>query len=447
MRKNELQFESQHEAKSLIESYDPERDEWIFPQVGDFWEAVKQAHKWGHSGEGKRIAIIDGSFDLRMPKLRAQATGSIHKWAKPGENKDHGTAVALLIATVAPSSSFDLYEVSEHQKPSLRLVMKALELAGQAEATLINLSLGKPVGNLELLDRSGGHCGLCNSASSAASHGKTVIAAVGNSEGERYCPAQDSSVLGIGFRREMRTVIETQEGGKSESAHWDKPSYPQSLKPAYTITQPANVLGSSFAAPLFTGALALIDNTDEVPQFLEALKIGGIAEAFHALLHDNTNFSADIKKKFIDLARQHYNKALSSLPHIHMEAQDGPPCISCSFFAQNLYTNAGLFFLNDGKLDAAEKLLSAVRWFAPWSPHAAANMAALLRAKALILLKDGDGGKKTEILRLLHSSRNEFQYALKLRPDNETYLSGLKFVDDTLSHLLNGESGETTKGY
>lgn len=442
MRKNELQFESHHEAGSLIESYNPDRDEWVFPQVGDFWDAIKEAHKWGHRGEGKTIAIIDSSFDLGIPKLRAQEIGAIQKWAAPGESKDHGTAVALLIATVAPSSRFDLYEVSEHQKPNRRLVVRALKLASQSEATLINLSIGRPVDNLGWWDRlwrTAGHCELCRAASIAAFHGKLVIAAVGNAEGEVFCPARDSSVLGIGFQRVVRTVIKTQEGGESESAYWEKPSYPQGFTPDYTVTQPGGVLGSSFAAPLITGALTLIDDTSEVPQFLEAAKIGGIAESMHAALRDSGSSEG------VDMMKQLYIQMLTSLPHRHIGAQGGPPCIPCSIFAENLYVNAGLFFLESGQLDLAEELLSAARWFAPWSPHAAANLATLLRSRASNLIKQG--GEKTESLRLLRASRDEYQYALKLRPNFEPYLSGLKIVDDWLSSFPNTGGGGTTKGH
>lgn len=430
MRKKELQFESYHEAKSLLESYNPERDEWDFPQADNFWDAVKEAHKLGHRGEGKRIAIIDGSFDLRMPKLRDQAKGSIHKWAAPGESKDHGTAVALLIASVAPSSSFDLYEVSENQKPSQRLVVRALELAGQSEATLINLSIGRPIGILGWLYwlwRTVKHCEICTAASIAASNGKLVIAAVGNAEGEIFCPARASSVRSIGFQRVVRTVTKTQEGGESESAYWEKPSYPQSITPDYTLQQPEGVLGSSFATPLITGAIALIDNVGEVPQFLKASKVGGMAEAMHARIRDSGS------SKGYGLVQKLYIKALSSLPHRHIKEENGPPCIPCSLFAEHLYVNAGLSFIETGQLDFAEELLRAARWFAPWSPHAVANLATLLRSRASNVFKHGGG--KTECLHLLCAAREEYQYALKLRPNFGPYLSGLKIVDDWLSRL------------
>ena len=67
----------------------------------------------------------------------------------------------------------------------------------------------------------------------------------------------------------------------------------------------------------------------------------------------------------IDMVKQLYIQAISSLPHRHIGTQDGPPCTPCSIFAQNLYVNAGLFFLESGQFDLAEELLSAARWFAP----------------------------------------------------------------------------------
>lgn len=462
MCKNQLQFESPSGARLLIECYHPDRDEWDFSRDSDFWHAVQEAHKWGRRGEGKRIAIIDGAFDLAIPKLRAQANGTINAWAASGESKDHGTGVALLIGAVAPSCHFDLYEVSQNQKPSRSLVIKALELASQSDAILINLSIGRPVDNLGWWDRlwrPKGHCELCRCASMAAAGGKLVIAAVGNAEGEAFCPARDKSALGIGFQREVRKVIKTKEGGFSEAAFWDKPSYPQAFIPDYTVAQPAGVLGSSFAAPLITGALALIDDIGEVHQFLEAAEIGSIADAMQGVLknfgpakgmemlkllyvgalslpHKHGGVQAALHNagasEGIDMLKKLYAEALLRLPHRHSGAQDGPPCIACSIFAQNLYINAGLFFLEYGGLiDLSEDLLVAARWLAPWSPHAAANLATVQRIRAASLLKQV--GKTTTVAGLLHDAKDNYLYALKIRPNCEIYLSGIRIVDNLLS--------------
>lgn len=431
MHQNELQFESLAEAKSLIENYNPEIDEWSFSQDSEFWHAVKEAHKWGRYGDGKRIAVIDSSFDLTIPKLKRQAQGSFQKWAAPGERKDHGTAVALLIGTVAPAANFDLYEVSKDQSPSKALVIRALKLAGQSEASIINLSLGRPVANRswwERVWRRSEHCDLCRASSIAASYGKVLVAAVGNAAGEVFCPARNPSVLGIGFQRVVRLVTKTRDGGETESAYWEKPSYPQGFTPDYTVMQPAEVLGSSFAAPLITGALALMDDISQVPQFLKALQFAGAAEVLHAGSRDSGS-SQDV-----NLVQELYNAALASLPHRHRGAEGGPPCVICSFFAEHLYVNAGLFCLEWHQLDLAEELLRAAHWFAPWSPHAVANLATVLRSRAMILLKQG--GDKTDARRLLLEARELYQAALKLRPHLGAYLSGLKVVDDLLSDFM-----------
>jgi hypothetical protein len=191
------------------------------------------------------------------------------------------------------------------------------------------------------------------------------------------------------------------------------------------------MLGSSFAVPLITGAISLINNTNDVPHLLKAVQEGANAEFLHHALGDSS------PPEHVEMVKTIYSKALSHLPHIHKGFQNGSPCVACSIFAQNLYVNAGLFFLEYGQLDLAEELLVASRWLAPWSPHAAANLATLLRIKAKDILKQGGG--KDKILRLLLASRDEYVNALNLRPNFETYLSSLKQVDDWLSSMRVGK--------
>lgn len=429
--KSSLEFESHTESENLIDNYDPVSDTWGFPQDSEFWDAVKEAHRNGVRGQQKRIAIIDGAFDFNIPKLASQAErGIVHHWAAPAENTNHGTAVALLISTVAPESHFDFYEVATNGRPNRQLLLKALDLAGQSGAMIVNLSLGRRVRASDWWSRlwkEDEPCEICRAASNTASHDKLVLAAVGNAAGQAFCPARDAAIRGIGFQLEVRELQETEEGGWSETAIAIGPSYPQAFMPDYTLMQPKDVLGSSFAVPLISGAIALIDNISDFHKYVTAIRVGGNAELWQALLRPSSS------RQDIEKVRSLYSKAFSELPHRHHGAEEGPPCVGCSLFAQDLYVNAGLFALNTNDFALAEELLRAARWLAPWSPHAAANLAALLRAKAEMLLAD----KKdvAESLLLLRAARNEFLCALKLRPDNKIYISALEMVDVLINRL------------
>ena len=196
-----------------------------------------------------------------------------------------------------------------------------------------------------------------------------VVAAVGNAEGAAFCPGRDQLVFAIGFQTVRTTIRKTTEGGTGETAEWCEPSYTQCFNPDYTLTQPEGVLGSSFATPLLAGALALIEDANDMPGFIAAGKVAGMAEFFQADLR----LKGAPTRQDIDLVKTSYLNALSLLPHRHTGESAGPPCTACSIFAEHIYVNAGLFFLECCELDVAEDLLSAARWFAPWSPHAAAK--------------------------------------------------------------------------
>lgn len=384
MNSGELQFEGFQSAESILNKYNPLTDEWDFPKTGEFWDAVRMAHKNGFVGEGQTIAVIDSGFDLKIPKLKVQSGGKVEQKAGLWKNTVHGTIVALLILEVAPKAKLKLYEVASGKMPSLRKIKKALQRASESDATIINLSLGKPIDKNDKTALGDDHCELCHFSALAANSGKSIIASVGNHKGDLFCPATHPKIAGIGFQTEIRDYFDTSDGGKAENVVWHAPTYSQALNPDYTLFQPEGVLGSSFAAPLVSGAMALAGNTGEMNQIFKAGQMGGYAEKLHAQIHNSQN----VLKTDREETERAYLLALNALPHLHLENCKGTECVTCSLFVQGIYVNAGLFFLEAGEIQLSEKLLRAAKWLAPWSPHASANLERLLKEKTNRLFID-----------------------------------------------------------
>lgn len=419
------------QACELVDHFDRKTGCWDLPLQGDFWEAIAEAHRHGVRGQGRRIAIIDGAFDLQVPTLEAAATGALHQWADPSENRCHGTAVALLVLAVAPEASLDLYEVAEDGAPSLPKILRALKLAAKSDAQVVNLSLGNPQRQRQKSahSRRGSrdHCDLCRAANAVAASGKIVVAAVGNAKGEPFCPAQCNSVVGAGFNTVRTEVEQISEGGSHEVAEALGPTYEQALGAKYELLQPEGVLGSSFATPLVAGAVGLLEDVAEVFDFVRAAMFCGLAEICHAQLPSAPSIED------VQTVRLSYSDALAHLPHLHDGTAKGPGCVGCSIFASGLYINAGLFALEEQKYDEAEKLLRAGQWLLPFSPHAAANLGVLLREKALALTDSQ--ATVAQRRNLLESSSDQFRQALKLRPNFPTYGDALHEVVRLLEEL------------
>lgn len=421
MGNQDLEFEAVDAASSLMRNYDSTSGTWKFPQKGEFWRAIHAAHDRGVRGKGSRIAVIDRAFDLSIPQLKPRGTGIINEWASPSENIDHGNAVALLISEVAPDAEIDFYSIGDNGHPDERLLLKALALVAKSDATLVNLSLGRRANHAPMkaaTSVSKAHCNICEAAHTAATKNRLILAAVGNQWGKASCPARDSAVLGIGFNKIQYTLTQTTEGGSAEIAEWDSPSYKQAFDADCTLEQPEGVLGSSFATPLITGAIALVEDRTQIPVLFKALKLAGDAELYHVGLSKNSPAS-DIR-----YTREAYLKALSSLPHQHNADSSNPPCTMCSIFAQGVYVNAGLFFLETHHFDKAYELLKVARWLAPWSPHALANYATLLRAMGEDEYQNTHDRNKA--FPMFVESELEYARALDIRPGFEAYRTGLQ---------------------
>lgn len=383
-------LESREHAAILLENYDSVRERWNIPKRERFWNAVAIAHAVGRKGQGVRIAIIDGTFDIRMNQI-ARRTRIHRPMPEPG-GREHGTAVALLMTEVAPEAEFDLYEVcTPNGVPQYQEVCKAVAEATRNGADIISLSLGRYQTHEQDRKRHGGQvpkhylgqlsdqvaenaCELCREASAAMVRGVYTVAAAGNNSKLVLCPARSSDVIGCGFHHGIPDLIETPDGDGTIEANVGTPPA-QSNFVDFTIEEIAGVLGTSFATPLFAAFLALCEEREHIPAFFKSLYTASGASMLEVRLRQQPR-----REDLIEIIEQLYRDAYESLPHTHSD--DMNPCPECSLFAETVYANWGRFLLNIGNVEAAEWLLRIGHTVLPRSPHVTANLGSIVHSQA-----------------------------------------------------------------
>lgn len=450
-----IELESASAAGRIIDAYNVASDAWSFPQSGDFWDAVHEAHQRGIRGAGCRIAIIDTACDLTIPRLAHQSGGQPIMPCPKGEPTEHGTAVALLVATVAPKAQLDIYEITRNGRPDALEIRKALHLIAQSNADIICMSLGlsqacdltaiqdwvnalSQQGGLEqIIDKmiaEGGmpkpmipNCRspvcLCEEVNKASKVGKLVVAAVGNAVGDPFCPACATGALAIGFQLDQREVV-----AEAWEAAWaTDPSYKQSGFVDFTIMQPPNVVGSSFAAPLFAGALALGIERSDLRNLMLSSKIGSLGDYFMGdWYRDVAPKDKPEEESTIALL---YHKAIKTNPHFPDMSAD--TIFGASLFTSRFMINAGLFHMLARDLDDAERILSWCRQAAPKNCHAAANL-----GKTLFLMAQTKASKHPDrAFKLGERAQQEYSTAIRLRPEFRPYEAERRTIDTFLTTL------------
>ncbi|WP_280711281.1 S8 family serine peptidase [Bradyrhizobium sp. BR13661] len=338
-----------------------------------------------------------------------------------GADLSHGTAVALLVRTVAPEAALDLYAIGSADGPDRHAIGAALRKVAASEATVLCMSLGVPVSlanvELNMLDPSllavaarPRQCPIpsgCLCEAITALGDRAVFAAVGNDAGSLFCPAMSQAVYAIGFQLERR-IADPERG---ESAWATEPSgYGQSAAVVdYTLMQPEGVLGSSFATPLVAGAAALQNDPAAIESMQQACHLGAVAD----------NLLADYRSKVADpvelaQALELYNKALLTFPH-QADLQAGAHwCIGCALYGGTLFVNAGLAHLEAKDFASAERLLRIARQITPRSADAAANLATCLMLRAETIPDEAGAS-------LLREAVAAFDQAIALRPNYRGY--------------------------
>lgn len=438
-------------AARVLRAYDRASETWALPKDGEFWDSVALAHQLGRKGQGRRIAVVDGAFDMQLPALARQRLAYPTLASEPS---DHGTAVALLVHEVAPEAELTLYAVTVGGEIDPDLLEKALDEVAAANFDVVNLSFGEPHDWEEVKSadptpevRDGvqstfvdfwssfvghargrvrvdtQHLPLCRDARRMTERGTTVVAAIGNESGKVYSPAIDDSVIACGFQTVRRDIL---DGG--EIAWGDSPTYDQTLLNAdVLLLQHPDVLGSSFSAPLIAGFATLMADRAELPAFLESSRLAGLASAIEPTLggtwDPNSHGAVD----------RTYREALLAAPHRHLPEPHGAPCPECAFFARPAYVDWGLFKLKAGDSRSAELVLRVVRTFAPFDIHAAANLGVLLLESA----KEAETA--TDVAQRLGEAKYHLEFAASRRPSHEPYAKRLQEVRELQARAGNAQ--------
>jgi thermitase len=231
------------------------------------WNQIKlyEAHRLSRNfGGGIKVAVIDSGIDLAHPVFAGKLSASSEFWdyvgndATPqdeagGNGYGHGTAVAGIILQVAPRAKIlPIRVLRPDGTANTSDVVAAIGRAVNNGANIINLSLG-----------TGGYDqSLMNICTWANSQGVRIVAAAGNngqlnnmdSPGQfSWSSATYAWTVGIGS-------VNVSDQRSSFSSYGDglyvyAPG--ENIWSAYPGNKSANFTGTSFATPIYTGALAL----------------------------------------------------------------------------------------------------------------------------------------------------------------------------------------------
>jgi thermitase len=232
------------------------------------WNQIKlyEAHRLSRNfGGGIKIAVIDSGIDLNHPLFIGKLAPSIEHWDYVGNDNSprdeqggngygHGTAVAGIILQVAPRAKIlPIRVLRPDGTANTADVVAAIGLAVNSGANIINLSLGTGGYDQSLMDV----CAWANN------NGVRIVAAAGNNgqKDNLDSPGQFSfsnngtyqKTIGVGS-------VNANDQRSSFSSYGDKMwAYApgENIWSAYPGNQSARFTGTSFAAPIVTGALAL----------------------------------------------------------------------------------------------------------------------------------------------------------------------------------------------
>jgi hypothetical protein len=232
------------------------------------WDQInlREAHAISRKfGQGIKVAVIDSGVDLNHPVFSGNLTPS-SEWkdfvdndsypmdVSGGDGYGHGTAVASIILQVAPKATIlPIRVLNATGVGDTDNVALAIDWAVQKGAHIINISLGSREWDNALFSMAG----------YANSRGIMIFASSGNYGGNETMTYpggfswQGGSVhgktLGIGSITSSNTLSSFTSYGYN--LYGVAPG--EGIAAAYPGNQMAGVTGTSFAAPLFTGAGAL----------------------------------------------------------------------------------------------------------------------------------------------------------------------------------------------
>ncbi len=388
------------DVPAIEDHFDRATESWKQPFKGPLWSVVAHARKNGLTGEGRTVAIIDSGFDLSIKKLNEATLGGCVQESQPGGSLDHGTLVALLINEIAPEATLDLYEVSVAGRPSAALIKKALQKIEGSDADIVNMSLGHSS------ETDGGgicDCTLAASVAQLTRTNKLVVAACGNEVGPLKCPAEQQSVLSVGYASERREIEWDGEVPVRETAIADRPGFDQSMLADMVVRQPPDVAGSSFAAPMICGLAALSPAITHLAEWRDVLS---------AATNASTATALDDPKLQQMFPWDEPINALSELPAF----EDSP---LLRWMTQWIYINHAHYLMTQNYMEALKQAHIGVR-IAPWSDNAWSMVAGINKHLA-DRLDNSSQDQRAEAIERYKNAVKAYDHALVIREKHKLY--------------------------
>jgi thermitase len=237
------------------------------------WNQIKlyEAHRLSRNfGGGIKIAVIDSGIDLNHSLFAGKLVGSPEAWDYVGNDPTpqdeaggngygHGTAVAGIILQVAPRAKIlPIRVLRPDGTANTADVVAAIGRAVYYGANIINLSLGTGGYDQSLMD-------ICTWANN---NGVRIVAAAGNN-GQlnnldspalfSWSPGTYQMTIGVGS-------VNANDQRSSFSSYGDNVytfAPGENIWSAYPGNQSATFTGTSFAAPIVSGSIALM--MSEIP--------------------------------------------------------------------------------------------------------------------------------------------------------------------------------------
>lgn len=415
------------------EVYSIKTNSFNFKKDNEFWHSIGFAHKNGINGRGIKAAILDIGFDLSYPSLQKQT--KLHRQYHLQKNSvTHGNTVALLVLEVAPQVELHLFDIGKNGSPNPDFIDLAIEEITQIGMNIVNLSWGKKVPKkvhtATELAIENCNCYVCSKIKPLAQH-TLVVTSVGNDANFQYCPSTVPNVYNAGFQSESVTVKKTLDGGKAYLAGAIHPkTFSQSLNTHFTIMQPDNLTGSSFASPLFAGFLALMENPkNDLLKYLSAAEYNARAASLVLTAEKNKTILTDY-----EAIENHFLNGIRCNPHgILCDKNDF--CLECSTFTLDGYQNLALLYLNTNQFPLAKKLALHAITIAPFSAHAYATLATIYREQVRKEIKI-KVLSKTILVEKLKSAIINYEKAIERKPDYvEVYRDGIDTCNVIMEQL------------